>query len=249
MNVHVSVLQEEEIKVGLESEIIQGGGTVSGDYIPVPSTAEVGQTIVVKAVDESGKPTEWEAVDAADAEEIDKRLSSLADENAELKDDLADKLPKSPVNWEQWTAQEQAAACNRVGAIRSYGDGWTLKAKWTSIDPITVDFSGCSEFFIAGYIKSTGEVSLYTNLIANQICFRFSYNGARYVRMLYCNQPTGGIAPIFAKYSTASVVQADNLIAYCIGSIGDTRKVSDITTFSFNNTNSIESLDIEIFAR
>lgn len=41
-----------------------GGSTVSGDYIPVPSTAEVGQTIVVKAVDENGKPTEWEAADA-----------------------------------------------------------------------------------------------------------------------------------------------------------------------------------------
>ena len=44
------------------------GGTASGDYIPVPSTAEVGQTIVVKAVDESGKPTEWEAVDVASGE-------------------------------------------------------------------------------------------------------------------------------------------------------------------------------------
>ena len=93
MNVHVSVLQEEEIKIGLESEIIQGGGTVSGDYIPVPSTAEVGQTIVVKAVDENGKPTAWEAVDAADAEEIGTRLSSLADENAKLKDDLSDLAP------------------------------------------------------------------------------------------------------------------------------------------------------------
>lgn len=31
--------------------------------IPVPSTATVGQTIRVSAVDESGKPTEWEAVD------------------------------------------------------------------------------------------------------------------------------------------------------------------------------------------
>ena len=59
MNVHVSVSQEEEIKIGLESEIIPVEGTVSGDYIPVPSTAEVGQTIVVKAVDENGKPTEW----------------------------------------------------------------------------------------------------------------------------------------------------------------------------------------------
>ena len=30
--------------------------------IPVPTTAEVGQTVVVKAVDENGKPTEWEAM-------------------------------------------------------------------------------------------------------------------------------------------------------------------------------------------
>ncbi len=35
----------------------------SGDYIPVPATAEVGQTIRVSAVDDSGKPTAWEAVD------------------------------------------------------------------------------------------------------------------------------------------------------------------------------------------
>ena len=32
-------------------------------YIQAPSTASVGQTIVVKAVDENNKPTEWEAVD------------------------------------------------------------------------------------------------------------------------------------------------------------------------------------------
>lgn len=31
--------------------------------VVVPGTAKVGQTIVVKAVDENGKPTEWEAVD------------------------------------------------------------------------------------------------------------------------------------------------------------------------------------------
>ena len=37
-------------------EIADGGG------IPI-DTAEVGQTIVVKSVDENGKPTEWEAAD------------------------------------------------------------------------------------------------------------------------------------------------------------------------------------------
>lgn len=48
----------------LEVEI-PGGGGESGDYIPNPSTASVGQTIVVKSTDENGKPTEWEAVDMA----------------------------------------------------------------------------------------------------------------------------------------------------------------------------------------
>lgn len=35
----------------------------SGDYIPLPPTASVGQTIVVKEVDDAGKPTSWELVD------------------------------------------------------------------------------------------------------------------------------------------------------------------------------------------
>ena len=34
-----------------------------GDYIQTPETATVGQTIVVKSVDTSGKPTKWQAVD------------------------------------------------------------------------------------------------------------------------------------------------------------------------------------------
>lgn len=35
----------------------------AGEAIPIPQTASVGQTIVVKAVDKNGKPTEWEAAD------------------------------------------------------------------------------------------------------------------------------------------------------------------------------------------
>lgn len=35
----------------------------SGEAIPIPQTASVGQAIVVKEVDENGKPTEWEAAD------------------------------------------------------------------------------------------------------------------------------------------------------------------------------------------
>lgn len=39
--------------------------------IPVPTTAEVGQTVVVKAVDENGKPTEWEAVNLPEQVQAD----------------------------------------------------------------------------------------------------------------------------------------------------------------------------------
>ena len=46
----------------LEVKIPSGGGA-AGDYIQIPASAKVGQTIVVKAVDDGGKPTEWEAAD------------------------------------------------------------------------------------------------------------------------------------------------------------------------------------------
>lgn len=36
---------------------------LEGDAIPVPETAEVGQVMMVKSVDENGKPVEWETTD------------------------------------------------------------------------------------------------------------------------------------------------------------------------------------------
>ena len=50
----------EAYLMALITKMGEGG---SGDYIPNPSTASVGQTIVVKSVNENGHPTEWEAVD------------------------------------------------------------------------------------------------------------------------------------------------------------------------------------------
>ena len=40
-------------------------GELAENAIPVPAAAEVGQTIVVSAVDENGKPTAWEVADMA----------------------------------------------------------------------------------------------------------------------------------------------------------------------------------------
>ena len=44
-----------------EEQKAQARANIGADL--APTTAEVGQTIVVKSVDESGKPTEWECVD------------------------------------------------------------------------------------------------------------------------------------------------------------------------------------------
>jgi hypothetical protein len=48
---------------------------IQSGAIPAPETAEVGQTIVVKEVDENGKPTLWEAADFA----ADSQFELLAD--------------------------------------------------------------------------------------------------------------------------------------------------------------------------
>lgn len=50
---------KDELKEYIDGEIADELANISGRNI----TAEVGQTIVVKAVDENGKPTEWESTD------------------------------------------------------------------------------------------------------------------------------------------------------------------------------------------
>jgi hypothetical protein len=52
--------------------------------IPAPEIAEAGQTIVVKAVDETGKPTEWEAADLPEGvtdEQIKNAVDAYLTEN------------------------------------------------------------------------------------------------------------------------------------------------------------------------
>lgn len=54
---------------GISSVLLKTPPEVLDDIgaIPIPSTASVGQVLVVKAVDADGKPTEWETVDAVNA--------------------------------------------------------------------------------------------------------------------------------------------------------------------------------------
>lgn len=64
---------------GNDTDVVEEyGGIVEivRDSIPVPSTAQVGQTIVVKEVDGNGKPVSWECVRVYSKPEIDAALGS-----------------------------------------------------------------------------------------------------------------------------------------------------------------------------
>lgn len=80
---------------GTEEEL---AAKLAADHIPVPATAEVGQTIVVKAVDESGKPTEWAAADmSGEGGKAWKRLRSFT-----LPEDPSSDI--SGITWNMCTA-------------------------------------------------------------------------------------------------------------------------------------------------
>ena len=66
---------------------------------------------------------------AADAKKVGYSLS-------QIKADLADKLPKSPADWEAWTAEEQAAARERMG----------IPADYALIDTITLQEDAVFDF-------------------------------------------------------------------------------------------------------
>lgn len=68
-----NVLVEENgsiVKMAANS-MIPEDVALKSDVVLAPATASVGQTIVVKAVDENGKPTEWEAAGGGEKYVID----------------------------------------------------------------------------------------------------------------------------------------------------------------------------------
>lgn len=78
-----------------------------------------GKTLTVKngttgRQGEKGDPTDVQQTTGQSTTAVMSQKASTDEINA-LKDDLTDKLPKSPVNWEPWTAEERVAARERIG--------------------------------------------------------------------------------------------------------------------------------------
>jgi hypothetical protein len=118
------------------------GGRETGDYIPTPSTAQVGQTIVVKEVDGNGKPVSWECADVASgvdavAEEMRLYLDTTITEDVTGLSYVLDSggLPKperrllilldtaassSDTNYMPVTIKTGGGSANQDGAIKFY---------------------------------------------------------------------------------------------------------------------------------
>lgn len=84
-----------------------------GDSTAATAAANAAQTSAANAASHAADAATSAAAAQAAADAMGTELSHI-------KQDLADKLPKSPANWEPWTAEEQAAARERMGITRDY---------------------------------------------------------------------------------------------------------------------------------
>lgn len=131
----------------------QGGG---GSSLPIVNTAAVGQTIRVSAVDDAGKPTEWEAVDiptvddtltqpgqAADAAAVGEQLSNLSEEIA----NVSGGFPTATIE----PAEDDIPKVFFGGALQQTKDAAVVPFRYISK---TQDISGYAE------IKAQGNSSM-----------------------------------------------------------------------------------------
>ena len=165
-----NVLIEENgvIKRAPKDEI--GGG------IKVASTAEVGQTIVVKAVDDAGNPTEWECADMGGVEEPDLVIS-------------INTQPYNPITADIITFTE--GSIDNVLSALSEKRIPIVKLKF--FKELQADYSYTASELIAGVYRYGTE--LYFSYI-----FPMTYNGVVYNG--YMRFTTDGVFEVHHRYST-----------------------------------------------
>lgn len=112
-----AVTAEYDGSEAVEVKIPEGG---SGG-IPIPETAEVGQTIVVKAVDENGKPTEWEAADRERKTKIIKVADITAENDIVLTTDENNDLSFGDAVVNNWHYFYKTPEGNQLRAKKIWG--------------------------------------------------------------------------------------------------------------------------------
>lgn len=93
----------QELKDGIAAGDFKGEKGDKGDTGPQGPKGETGPAVAL----DTTLTHDGEAADA----------KATGDAIGELKEDLSNKLPKSPTNWEAWTTEEQTAAQERLGIL------------------------------------------------------------------------------------------------------------------------------------
>ena len=125
------------------------------------------------SADMAAQSAESAALSAQQAEENAAKYADMADDVNQLKEELADKLPKSPSNWEQWTAEEQAVARERMGVPGDYelvaditvaeNVGYVVLGNITSED-LMVIVSSDAAFGMTPYLRTANNDIIYVGL-------------------------------------------------------------------------------------
>lgn len=151
---------------------------------------------------------------------------------SELKDDLADKLPKSPTNWEPWTAEQQATARERMGIDKFEEIAIiTLAEDSTPIIDLGAEYE---KLFIVFEIPD-GDTCIGGNYIRNQNKMPIGYFTSNSIFVNSAKFATCIISK-YGDYWTCDIKYGSNNQASSIGSNRCAYKSSDaiITQLNFD---------------
>lgn len=138
MRVNEKGLWEATEGISNVSELTNDAG-----YISAPATASVGQTIIVKSVDENGKPTEWESADMASGSGLPEgatahqQLVTDAEGNAKWEDKLCYEGLTEIIHQQTITCEQETSDiyCGAVdGHLTTDMVGKTYKVRFNGVE-------------------------------------------------------------------------------------------------------------------
>lgn len=219
------------------------------DYaIPTPETASVGQTIVVKAIDENGKPTEWEAADMPEVVQPDYNQN---DKNA------PDYIKNRPF-YEHITNENNLMPEKSIEATTQSGDLWyqsglnlgaLQNSQFVSRSSVEVCCDGevyeqvpVKSTYIGGgaYLVTIGNTETYPFKVDNGVAY-FTTSGTHTLRVYEIVDPKTEIVTIPMKYlpvDTAELYVRQNSIptGYAVSDYIDSNCLTKSNTTSYTPT-------------
>lgn len=146
---------------------------------------------------------------------LQEKINTNKNDISELKSDLSNKLPKSPTEWEEWTAEEQAAARDRIGINEEFQRVFLLDEIWEQGTSLIVNVNNLSHLRIfislnAGIISSVDNFGLisFTDSNGNRTENLFelgsiSESNRDYAQVAYCKYDINDV-PTMSRWAQVS---------------------------------------------